>query len=829
MNHDLRLAPAAIGCWLSALTTLHTGITTGLWLTATTVALAALFGFLRFPSHDATARRPSDVARPVSPARAMAIRMPREGASAPHGAPDESALGQPGEGVRLATRVRGEDVAGVPWAGHGTGSSPWRLVAWVGAWRWTIAAACAGAACGAGVTVAHLAVRDAEPVAELVAQRATGEVELAVRTDPRLIKGGSWLVEADLVNVTGQFTADVRVLVLSRDQGWRPLLPGQHVTATVRFGPSRGGDLTAAVLSASSAPVPTGEVPWVQRAAGGLRERLQAAVEPLPDKPGGLLPGLVVGDTSRLTPELEEQFRETGMTHLCAVSGSNVAIVVGFILLLARWARLPPLWTAVACVIALAGFVILVRPSPSVVRAAAMGAIGLMSLASGRPKAALPALGAAAITLILLDPELATDPGFALSVTATSGLLFLAPPMRDALRRKGIPAGLAEALAVPASAQLACAPIIAGLSGSVSLVAVPANLLATPAIAPATIIGVATTLIAPVWPAAAEFTAWLASWPAWWLVHLAETGSGMPAAEIAWPGGMRGALLLAAITTAVLIYVRVPQARRLTVAVVAVSALLIGTTRFITPGWPPDGWLVVACDVGQGDATVLNAGQGRAIVIDAGPDPAAVSGCLERLGITEVELLVISHFHADHVGGLSAIKARHVLTPAFPEPVAGRDAVRRSGLPQSEVTGPVVFAVGEAVLEVLYSGPLRGTRSDPNNNSVVLLATVRGVTVLLLGDAETEQQERLPRRTVDVLKVAHHGSSYQDHRLLDVLRPKVALVSVGAKNDYGHPSPHILAALQRNGAVIARTDHDGDIAVSLSARGLALSRRGTSG
>ncbi|PWU62458.1 competence protein ComEC, partial [Micromonospora globispora] len=248
-------------------------------------------------------------------------------------------------------------------------------------------------------------------------------------------------------------------------------------------------------------PAPHGPPPWLQRAAGTLRAGLQRACDPLPDEQGGLLPGLVVGDTSRLTPAVEEDFRATGMTHLNAVSGSNVAIVVGAVLLLARWARAGPRVAVALCGLALIGFVILVRPSPSVVRAATMGAIGLAALAAGRPRAALPALCAAITVLVIVDPELAGDPGFALSVLATAGLLLLAPGWRDALRRRGVPAGLAEALAVPAAAQLTCGPVVAGISGTVSLVAVPANLLVVPAIAPATVLGVAAAVVSPFWPA----------------------------------------------------------------------------------------------------------------------------------------------------------------------------------------------------------------------------------------------------------------------------------------------------------------------------------------
>ncbi|MCX4470598.1 ComEC/Rec2 family competence protein [Micromonospora sp. NBC_01655] len=715
---------------------------------------------------------------------------------------------------------------------------------------WIAVAVLLGVVCGAASTAARLVVRDAPAVRALVDDRATVDVELVVRDDPRPVRGvpgrpATLLVRADLVALTGpdgvRVAAPVRVLVLAADPAWRGLLPGQRLTAEGRLGAPRGGNLTAAVLTVRGPPARHGPPPWSQRAAGVLRAGLQRACAPLPDERGGLLPGLVVGDTSRLPSAVEEDFRDTGMTHLNAVSGSNVAIVVGAVLLLARWSRAGPRVAAGLCGLALVGFVILVRPSPSVVRAATMGAIGLAALAAGRPRAALPALAAGVAGLVLLDPELAGDPGFALSVLATGGLLLLAPGWRDGLRRRGVPSGLAEALAVPAAAQVACGPVVAGISGTVSLVAVPANLLAVPAIAPATVLGVAAAVLSPVWPAGAEFAAWLASWPAWWLVTVARHGARLPAGALPWPGGVPGALLLAGLTVALLVATRRPLVRRL-VAVVAV-AVIAGTlpVRLVAAGWPPAGWVAVACAVGQGDALVLPAGTGRAVVVDAGPDPAAVDGCLRRLGVRAVPLLLFSHFHVDHTGGVAGIfrgrRVAAVRTPQWPEPAAGRELVRATaaagGAGTAAATAGWTYRVGGLELVVLGPPyPLRGTRSDPNNNSLVLRATVAGVRILLAGDAETEEQRALLDRAppggvrADVLKVAHHGSAYQEPAFLDAVRPRVALVPVGVGNSYGHPNGAVLARIARGGARVLRTDTDGDVAVVLGRGGLAVVNRG---
>ncbi len=223
----------------------------------------------------------------------------------------------------------------------------------------------------------------------------------------------------------------------------------------------------------------------------------------------------------------------------------------------------------------------------------------------------------------MVDPDLAGDAGFALSVLATGGLLLLAPKMRDWLRRRRVPPGLAEALAIPAAAQVTCGPVVAGLSGAVSLVSIPANLLAAPAVAPATVLGVFATIVSAVWPAGAGFLAWVAHWPARWLVLIAGHGANTPMGSLPWPGGVGGGLLLGALTVVLLIALRRRLARRLVAVVVVAAVVGALPVRVLTSTWPPAGWVVVACDVGQGDMAVLAAGAATAVVIDAGPEPGA--------------------------------------------------------------------------------------------------------------------------------------------------------------------------------------------------------------
>jgi competence protein ComEC len=824
---DLRLAGLAVATWLSALGALHASLAAAIWVAGLAAGLAAAMGWWGWRSTRTRRRSPG--------------RLPPAGVRPPF-SNSRWTLGM--SGTRPPGRHSDPAVPGA------VGQTGRRLPAGS---AWVVTGVLLGVVCGSAATAARLANRDAPALADLTRERAAVRAELVVRDDPRRIGGvagrpPSYLVAANLTRIrTGSapvrtIRLSVSVLLLASDPAWLHLLPGQRVAATGRLGESHGGDLTAAVLSATGGPEWLGRAPWEQRAAGALRAGLQRACEPLPDAAGGLLPGLIVGDTSRLEPAVNNDFRTTGMTHLTAVSGSNVAIILGAVLMLARLARAGPRVAAVACALALVGFVILVRPSPSVLRAAAMGALAMIALAAGRPRAALPALCATITVLVVVDPAQAGNPGFALSVLATGGLLLIAPQWRDGLRRRGVPAGFAEALAVPAAAQVACGPVIAGLSGTVSIVAIPANLLAVPAIAPATVLGVLAAIVSPIWPAGAEFAAWLGSWPAWWLVTIARYGAGVPAGVLPWPGGAPGGLLLAGLTVAALLAARRRLARRV-LAVVAVAAVLGALpVRLVASGWPPPGWVMVACAVGQGDAAVLPAGAGHAVVIDAGPEPAATDRCLRRLGVHTVSLLVISHFHADHVGGVAGVfqgrKVDAVVTTGWTEPAAGREAVLRAagaaGTPVRAAEVGWVYAASDVNLTVV--GPphrLAGTRSDPNNNSLVLKARVRGVDILLAGDAEQEEQHAMldgsgaAAMRVQILKVAHHGSSYQDPEFLAAVDPLVALVSVGTGNPYGHPNLSVLARLARQGARVLRTDTSGDLAaVRTAPGGLAVAVRG---
>ncbi|MDP5183698.1 ComEC/Rec2 family competence protein [Blastococcus sp. BMG 814] len=707
----------------------------------------------------------------------------------------------------------------------------------------------AGVAVGSGTAAVREAAREASPLQAAAEAGREAEVVLTVRGDPRVLAGGAGgprvLLEADVTELLDGGTVhhlDDAVLVFADAEGWAGRLPGQQLRVRAGLGLPGVGDDVVAVLSARGPPEPVGGPGTVQRVAGDLRHSLGAASERvLDDRAGGLLPGLVVGDTSRMDPVLDEEFQRAGLAHLTAVSGANVAIVVAGVLRPLRRRAVDRRGQALVGGLALVGFVVLARPSASVLRAAAMGAVTLLALASGRPRAALPALGAAVTVLLLVEPGLARDPGFTLSVVATAAIVLLAPPWARRLRGHGWPAWPADAVAVSAAAGLATAPVLAGLTGTVSLVSLPANLLAAPAVPAATVLGLLAAPAGLVLPWAGDALVGLAGWPVRWIVLVAQRAAAAPDAVAGWPAGTVGALLLAVLLLgAGCLLWRFPRVRPLALAALVALVVVGWPLRQGLDGWPPDGALVVACDVGQGDGLVLPLGDGQGVLVDAGPDPAPIDRCLDRLGIDGLPLVLLSHLDADHVGGLAGaldgrtvgVVATGTLSPAD-DRAPGVDAlVRRAGGTREVLVPGNRRSVAGVGVEVLAPDPRRATAAaDPNGISLVARVTVGGLRLLLTGDIGADEEAALLRTgadlRADVLKVPHHGSGDADPDFLAATGARSALISVGTGNGYGHPAPRLLGWLADAGIRVHRTDRDGDLAVVGTAGDWGIAARGT--
>ncbi|TQF07627.1 ComEC/Rec2 family competence protein [Kitasatospora acidiphila] len=359
---------------------------------------------------------------------------------------------------------------------------------------------------------------------------------------------------------TTRTSTPITLIVQERDAAsWQGLLPSARVAALARVLPAsdEGGGDTAAALVAKGPPRLLAPPNWTQRLAGRLRAGLRRACAELAPDARTLLPGLVVGDTEAMPDDLAQAFQSTDLVHITAVSGANLSIVLALLLGaptrsgtterggLASFLGIPLRVAALVGVGLTVAFVILCRPEPSVLRAAATGLLSLLALALGRPRQALSALAAGVLTLLLVDPFLARSYGFLLSVLATAGLLTLGRRWAKALHQRGWPHGVAEAVACTASAQALCAPAAVLLAPRISLVGIPCNLLAELAVMPATLLGFAALAVAPLSGGVAAFLAGMAGYPTQWLAAVARAGAALPGAELAWTPGWRGTVTLA--------------------------------------------------------------------------------------------------------------------------------------------------------------------------------------------------------------------------------------------------------------------------------------------
>ncbi len=609
------------------------------------------------------------------------------------------------------------------------------------------------------------------------------------------------------------------------------------VTGALREGdPLRG---LAALIDAERITV-VGSPGVLGGLANAVRGALRTSLEGAPPNAAALVEGLAVGDETAQPPALADQMRVAGLSHLTAVSGGNTSIGVGVVLLMATLAGLGLVARVAAAGAALGAFVIIVGPQPSVLRASVMAVVALLAVITGTRRAGVHALAFAVVVLVVASPPMASSWGFALSVAATGGLILLAGPMVSRWGQGGrVRTAVVSALALTVGAQVATLPLIAAFGDGLSLVSVPANLLAAPAVAPVTVLGLLAAVSGTVAPPIAAILARCAEPFAAWIAWVAQTTASWPAATLPWPGGLPGALLAAGVAAAAVYAIRRHRGRHertgrprtfvlgaVVLAAVAVLALRLPERA----GWPPPDWLALACDVGQGDALVLRGDAGGAVVIDAGPDPLAVDRCLDDARIDRVDLLVLTHHHADHVDGVPGVLEGRVVIAALVsplrEPIEQADKVEGwlEGIPITAArTGQMLEVDGIALTVLWPQRIIRGPESAPNNASVVLLAEVRDVRMLLLGDVEVAAQVALRTSLagpgVDVVKVPHHGSRFQDPALAAWTSGRIAVISVGEGNRYGHPAPETLRAWEYARALVARTDLAGDVAITGSVTG----------
>ncbi|MGF1617772.1 MAG: ComEC/Rec2 family competence protein [Acidimicrobiia bacterium] len=507
-----------------------------------------------------------------------------------------------------------------------------------------------------------------------------------------------------------------------------------------------------------------------------------------------LLAGFLVGETSGVSEVTVEAMRKAGLSHFVAVSGSNVALFLGFVAAVTLPLGIGPKRRALFGLFALPLFVVATGFEPSVVRASAMAGLVLAGRLLDVVFEVWQVIALASIAVLAHDPWLIRSVGFQLSVMATCGVV-------GGARWPGVPGKIRRALAVTLGAQLAVAPLLLWHFGSIPLLSPLSNLVAAPLVSLATLLGI----VAVSGPTLALIPG---EWVASLVIDISHMSAGWP--QVGWVGFIAWAAL---IPIAPRIWRRLPDVATLLAAGALVVVILPGTTRL-------DAGEVAVLDVGQGDAILISGGEGRFALVDGGREQPLLIERLREFGVRHIDLVVMTHGDADHAGGLEALPGRigigEIWERSAPHQSPSGDRFLaeaiRLGIPVLQPAVGTRANLGSVEIQVL--GPERRYVS-PNDQSIVLLVTGPARTMLLSGDIEVVAQAELDGLEVDVLKVPHHGGGTSDPRWLASTGAELAVISVGS-NDFGHPVPWVIELLEASGAVVQRTDVDGTVVVDLA-------------
>ena len=564
-----------------------------------------------------------------------------------------------------------------------------------------------------------------------------------------------------------------------------------------------------------------------------------------------LVAALTIGDDSGLSPEALTNLKIVSLTHLSAVSGTNCAIVLaGAALLL----NLLPIRRSIRLALSFGvifAYLGLVGPEPSVLRASVMVGVVLLGYLVGRRVPPLEALSLAAVVLLIYEPSLSMDFGFALSALATFGLLVLAPKLAQVLEKR-MPSWLAIVLSVSLAAQIACLPVLLILQPTIPIYSIFANVIAEPMVAPITVVGLVACLTSPFLPWVASALCHAASYPAELILYVAKRLASAPSASISWVEGTLGIALATFLVFCLWIYLsarntNLKKCAGALIAVILLSLFAQSSSLALKRGNFYEGnYSIINCDVGQGDALVIRSA-GQVAVVDVGREEPAIDECLSALGISKIDLLVLTHYDLDHVGGVrGAISGREVISALVtpfkddrPGANIAQDILEARGINMVQVEKGMTGHLGEYKWLVL--SPSRGAvdAEDSNDASTSMYWESDKVAMFTLADSGEKAQLRMGSdyrelfesgfgSRIVVVKIAHHGSADHAPELYEALQAEIALISVGRDNSYGHPTKRTLDTLALTGTQVLRTDIMGAIGLTETNTGLEVSIAGRS-
>lgn len=553
------------------------------------------------------------------------------------------------------------------------------------------------------------------------------------------------------------------------------------------------------------------------------------------DDAKALVLGITDGDDSGLSARLADQMKELSLTHLTAVSGTNCSILIAASFATFTVLGLRKILRIFATLIVLALYLGLVGNQPSVFRAAAMATIVLLAMLGSNKVNVIASLGLSILILLAIDHSLASDYGFALSALATAGLLILAPVLFQKFVLK-LPRWLAMSLAITVSAQAFCLPVLVTLQPEQSSLAILANILAEPVVAIITLLGLAASVLSLISGPLASALFWFSSLPAQYLVAITRFLSSIDGPSVQLGNFI---FVLAVILLGVVVAIKAPKFKSIAISVVIFGVLIITasqTAKTLTSNFPLKDWFYISCDVGQGDATVIRS-QNKVAVIDVGREPKLIDKCLKRLGVDTVDLLVLTHFDADHVAGLEgAIQGRKVvqaLVTSYQDDRPGSIWIQTeldiNHIASVKVEKGMNGELGSFHWQVLSPHHNGQDSEDPNDGSITMLWQNQQVNIITLADLGEKGQMRLGEEIASwensllhqnptVVKVSHHGSADQFAELYEWLKPTIATISVGKQNTYGHPTIATLRLLAETSKITLRTDLLGSLAIALDGK-----------